>query len=183
MLRVDTRLSRVGGELSSCPSGGSLRCVGEISPGLWLHGSAVPTKVAISVSLLMENRGTVTQEHLKLILSLWISEWAGLKGWKGTSLAEDTGFPLSPLLSLSLCPSLLSLWLSLLPVLAGAPAVGGAGFPGIVGQLFLLCLLPLAQSFALMTALQQDYWGADDSAIWMPTPTARRSLCPLHLLS
>lgn len=40
------------------------------------------------------------------------------------------------------------------PVLASAPAVGGAGFPGIVGQLFLLCLLPLSSSLCCpMTAL------------------------------
>lgn len=41
--------------------------------------------------------------------------------------------------------------------------IGGAGFPGIIGQLFLLCLLPLAQSFACLTAQLQDSCGLGDS--------------------
>lgn len=65
--------------------------------------------------------------------------------WLSLSYTRTLSFSLS--LSLAVACSL-SLSLSLLPVLAWAPAVGGAGFPGIVGQLFLLCLLPLAQSLA-----------------------------------
>lgn len=75
-----------------------------------------------------------------------------------------TVLSLSLSLSLALFHSLTQscpLSLSLLPVLASAPAVGGAGFPGIVGQLFLLCFATSCSiSFALMTALLQDYTGA-----------------------
>lgn len=88
-----------------------------------------------------------------------VSEWTGQGGhWPA---CEDVGSAQSrPSTNLLILTRPLLLAVVCLPSSSSTGqsscCIGGAGFPGIVGQLFLLCFLPLAQSFAYLTAQLQD---------------------------
>lgn len=126
----------------------------------------VPGKVWVHSIVLYETVGTVAQRRLKLILKLWISEWAGLRGhWPACKDEVSATIPSPPFVFNVLLP------LSPLTAVCSPPLLPSSGRSSCCRWSWLswncratfpVVLATSCSIFCLMTALQQDYWGREN---------------------